>query len=100
MRFPSPARLSATDQAIIAAFEAARGVTLCPPMTFTPEDAPRRTGKKAIHIQNRDRAEIARARVLPLASGGMEAPEIARHLKIGLSTVYGYIRDLKARGRL
>lgn len=94
----APLRLTAHESALIAAFEATRGVTICPPCTFSTDPTEslswreiirreQTAGKLAYLLKMRAEASRRRAKVAELARMGLPKAEIARRLGISVKTV-------------
>lgn len=94
----APLRLTAHESALIAAFEATQGVTICPPCTFSTDPTEslswreiirreQTAGKLAYLVKLRAEASRRRAKVAELARMGLPKAEIARRLGISVKTV-------------
>lgn len=94
----APLHITPHERALIAAFEATRGVTICPPCTFSTDPTEslswreiirreQTAGKLAYLLKMRADASRRRVKVAELARMGLPKAEIARRLGISVKTV-------------
>lgn len=101
-----PARLTDAEQALVAAFEAARGVTICPPCQFsepseasTEAQARIRRSVRAMTLRraSSDRVRHRQSEVARLHAEGATIAQIADRFGVSASTITNDLGAMRRR---